>query len=104
MCLLGLQGNVVEGGDVSGALCLSQAWPGMARTIYGDHQRFLDAYFKAYPGEPAAVDQIVPSSHTAGIMVSEKRLEGRGDGTVGQPREQALWRTSLNPAPSPLPL
>nr|XP_010971247.1 acetyl-coenzyme A synthetase 2-like, mitochondrial [Camelus bactrianus] len=35
---------------VSGALCLSQAWPGMARTIFGDHQRFLDAYFKAYPG------------------------------------------------------
>jgi len=51
-CLLGVQGNVLEGGDVSGALCLSQAWPGMARTIYGDHQRFLDAYFETYPGEP----------------------------------------------------
>lgn len=51
LCLLGLQGNVMEGGNVSGALCLSQAWPGMARTIYGDHQRFVDAYFKAYPGE-----------------------------------------------------
>lgn len=37
---------------MSGALCLSQAWPGMARTIYGDHQRFIDAYFKAFPGEP----------------------------------------------------
>ncbi|XP_032317589.1 acetyl-coenzyme A synthetase 2-like, mitochondrial isoform X1 [Camelus ferus] len=48
--LMDEQGNVVEGGDVSGALCLSQAWPGMARTIFGDHQRFLDAYFKAYPG------------------------------------------------------
>ncbi|XP_014713456.1 acetyl-coenzyme A synthetase 2-like, mitochondrial isoform X2 [Equus asinus] len=48
--LMDEKGNVVEGGDVSGALCLSQAWPGMARTIYGDHQRFLDAYFKAYPG------------------------------------------------------
>nr|XP_060466574.1 acetyl-coenzyme A synthetase 2-like, mitochondrial isoform X4 [Panthera onca] len=46
----GKQGNVVEGGDVSGALCLSQAWPGMARTIYGDHQRFMEAYFKPYPG------------------------------------------------------
>lgn len=50
--LPGLQGNVLKGGDVSGALCLSQAWPGMARTIFGDHQRFMDAYFKAYPGEP----------------------------------------------------
>ncbi|XP_064428793.1 acetyl-coenzyme A synthetase 2-like, mitochondrial isoform X2 [Mirounga angustirostris] len=46
----GRQGNVVEGNNVSGALCLSQAWPGMARTIYGDHQRFMEAYFKPYPG------------------------------------------------------
>ncbi|NXU65766.1 ACS2L synthetase, partial [Horornis vulcanius] len=36
--------------DVSGALCIAQPWPGMARTIHGDHQRFIDAYFKAYPG------------------------------------------------------
>ncbi|KAK2109427.1 Acetyl-coenzyme A synthetase 2-like, mitochondrial [Saguinus oedipus] len=43
-------GSAIEGGNVSGALCISQAWPGMARTIYGDHQRFVDAYFKAYPG------------------------------------------------------
>lgn len=44
------KGKVVEGGNISGALCLSQAWPGMARTIYGDHQRFMEAYFKPYPG------------------------------------------------------
>ncbi|NXJ69807.1 ACS2L synthetase, partial [Rostratula benghalensis] len=43
-------GQVIEGNDVSGALCIAQPWPGMARTIYGDHQRFVDAYFKAYPG------------------------------------------------------
>ncbi|KAM7237181.1 hypothetical protein CapIbe_011425 [Capra ibex] len=48
--LMDEKGNVLEGGDVSGALCLSQAWPGMARTIYGDHQRFLDVYFETYPG------------------------------------------------------
>nr|XP_040129812.1 acetyl-coenzyme A synthetase 2-like, mitochondrial isoform X2 [Ictidomys tridecemlineatus] len=48
--LLDEKGNVIEGSDVSGALCISQAWPGMARTIYGDHQRFIDSYFKAYPG------------------------------------------------------
>lgn len=58
-CLPGLQGNVVEGGNVSGALCLSQAWPGMARTIYGDHQRFMDAYFKTYPGEGANVGYVM---------------------------------------------
>lgn len=49
----------MEGGDVSGALCLSQAWPGMARTIYGDHQRFMEAYFKPYPGELAKVDHVM---------------------------------------------
>ncbi|KFU95201.1 hypothetical protein M959_14127, partial [Chaetura pelagica] len=43
-------GKVIEGNDVSGALCIAQPWPGMAKTIYGDHQRFVDAYFKAYPG------------------------------------------------------
>ncbi|KAE8601283.1 hypothetical protein XENTR_v10013614 [Xenopus tropicalis] len=48
--LLNESGKVIEGGDVSGALCIAQPWPGMARTIYGDHQRFVDAYFKAYPG------------------------------------------------------
>ncbi|NXJ81471.1 ACS2L synthetase, partial [Trogon melanurus] len=48
--LMDENGKVIEGNDVSGALCISQPWPGMARTIYGDHQRFVDAYFKAYPG------------------------------------------------------
>lgn len=51
---LNLQGKVIEGNDVSGALCIAQPWPGMARTIYGDHQRFVDAYFKAYPGKESA--------------------------------------------------
>ena len=32
-------------------------WPGMARTIYGDHQRFLDTYFKSYPGKISEVKQ-----------------------------------------------
>ncbi|XP_060610521.2 acetyl-coenzyme A synthetase 2-like, mitochondrial [Anolis sagrei] len=48
--LMDEKGNVLEGNDVSGALCISQPWPGMARTIYGDHQRFIEAYFKTYPG------------------------------------------------------
>lgn len=39
---------------MSGALCIAQPWPGMARTIYGDHQRFVDTYFKAYPGKESA--------------------------------------------------
>jgi acetyl-CoA synthetase len=37
-------------GEATGILVISKPWPGQARTIYGDHQRFVDTYFKAYPG------------------------------------------------------
>ena len=40
----------VEGSEVSGALCIKHGWPSMARTIWGDHQRFLETYYTAYPG------------------------------------------------------
>ena len=37
-------------GDQVGALCLKHPWPGIARSILGDHDRYIDTYFKAYPG------------------------------------------------------
>jgi acetyl-CoA synthetase len=43
-------GTVLEGNGVSGALCLGSSWPGQARTVHGDHQRFRETYFTAYPG------------------------------------------------------
>jgi len=43
-------GRPLEGNGVSGALCLSTPWPGQARTVHGDHQRFRETYFTAYPG------------------------------------------------------
>ncbi|XP_077367668.1 acetyl-coenzyme A synthetase 2-like, mitochondrial isoform X2 [Festucalex cinctus] len=46
----GKQGRVVSSDDASGALCLAHPWPGMARSIHNDHQRFVDTYFKTYPG------------------------------------------------------
>jgi acetyl-CoA synthetase len=42
-------GNVLDG-EAEGNLVLLDAWPGMMRTVYGDHQRFVDTYFKTYPG------------------------------------------------------
>jgi acetyl-CoA synthetase len=42
--------TVLEGNDVSGALCLASPWPGQARTVWGDHQRFKQTYFSGYPG------------------------------------------------------
>ncbi|KAK3596053.1 hypothetical protein CHS0354_032581 [Potamilus streckersoni] len=40
----------LKGGDAKGALCIRKPWPGIARTIYGDHNRFIDTYFKTFPG------------------------------------------------------
>jgi acetyl-CoA synthetase len=44
------KGNVLEGNGVSGALCLATPWPGQARTVWGDHQRFKETYFTQYKG------------------------------------------------------
>ena len=37
-------------GECEGNLVITDAWPGQMRTVYGDHQRFVDTYFKTYPG------------------------------------------------------
>ena len=43
-------GKVLEGNGVSGVLAISEPWPGQMRTVYGDHDRFEETYFKLYPG------------------------------------------------------
>ena len=47
--LVDAEGTILEG-EASGNLVLLDSWPGQMRTVYGDHQRFIDTYFKAYPG------------------------------------------------------
>ncbi|HET7268107.1 MAG TPA: acetate--CoA ligase [Oleiagrimonas sp.] len=42
-------GNELEG-ECQGNLIIKDSWPGQMRTVYGDHQRFIDTYFKTYPG------------------------------------------------------
>ena len=49
-CLVDDKGNELPGA-ASGALCLKRSWPGQMRTVYGDHQRFIDTYFKTFPGK-----------------------------------------------------
>jgi acetyl-CoA synthetase len=44
------EGNVLEG-EAAGNLVILDAWPGMMRTVYGDHKRFVDTYFSAYKGK-----------------------------------------------------
>ena len=38
-------------GATSGNLCITSSWPGQARTVYGDHKRFVETYFTTYPGK-----------------------------------------------------
>ncbi len=47
--LVDADGKVLEGAT-SGNLCIIDSWPGQMRTVYGDHQRFIDTYFTHYPG------------------------------------------------------
>ena len=49
-CLVDNEGNELVGAT-SGNLCLKRSWPGMMRTVYGDHQRFIDTYLAQYPGK-----------------------------------------------------
>jgi acetyl-CoA synthetase len=43
--------GVVLEGATSGNLCILDSWPGQMRTVYGDHTRFVDTYFRTYPGK-----------------------------------------------------
>eukprot|EP00596_Hydrurales_sp_CCMP1899_P000122 CAMPEP_0119033634 /NCGR_PEP_ID=MMETSP1177-20130426/685_1 /TAXON_ID=2985 /ORGANISM="Ochromonas sp, Strain CCMP1899" /LENGTH=687 /DNA_ID=CAMNT_0006990525 /DNA_START=172 /DNA_END=2235 /DNA_ORIENTATION=+ len=43
-------GKELEGNDVEGVLCIKRPWPGAARTVYGDHDRYLNVYTRPYPG------------------------------------------------------
>jgi acetyl-CoA synthetase len=43
-------GAVQEGDGVEGVLCIADSWPGQMRTVWGDHQRFMETYFQQYPG------------------------------------------------------
>ena len=47
--LLDVDGHELEGA-AAGNLVICRPWPGQMRTVYGDHQRFIDTYFKMYPG------------------------------------------------------
>ena len=47
--LLDAEGNELEGSN-EGNLCIKNSWPGQMRTVYGDHDRFIDTYFSQYDG------------------------------------------------------
>ena len=50
-------GEVLEG-EASGILVLARSWPGQMRTLYNNHERFMEAYFSTYPGKYFAGDGV----------------------------------------------
>ncbi len=48
--LVDKNGNEIKGAG-EGRLCIAQSWPGQMRTVYGDHQRFIDTYFSQFNGK-----------------------------------------------------
>ncbi len=68
--------NEIEGNQVVGSLCIKMPWPGMARTIWGDHQRYKDTYFSAFPGKYFTGDGALRDE------VGYYRITGRVDDVV----------------------
>ncbi len=48
--LVNADGQALEGA-AEGSLCIADSWPGQMRTVYGDHERFIQTYFSTYPGK-----------------------------------------------------
>ena len=106
--LVDAEGTVLEGA-ASGNLCITQSWPGQMRTVYGDHQRFIDTYFKTYRGKyftgdgcrrdedgyywiTGRVDDVINvSGHRMGTAEVESALVGHEDvaeaAVVGYPHD-----------------
>jgi len=49
-CIIDKNGNELEG-ECEGMLCLKRSWPGQMRTVYGDHNRFINTYFSQFDGK-----------------------------------------------------
>src|SRR3546814_5573124 len=47
----GVLADEQSGGAAEGNLCMTHSWPGQARTLYGDHDRFVSTYFSTYKGK-----------------------------------------------------
>lgn len=51
LAVMNESGLEIQGNEIEGRLAIKFPWPSMARTIYGDHQRFKETYFSSFPGK-----------------------------------------------------
>ncbi len=74
--LMDEDGNELKGNKVDGRLCIKFPWPGMARTIWGNHDRYRDTYFSAYK------DMYFSGDGALRDAVGYYRITGRVDDVV----------------------
>lgn len=72
-------GAELSGNDVEGVLCLKKPWPGIARTVHGDHDRYLNVYMKPYPGMMRNMQQLYHLIVTPACLA---RLHPNADNTL----------------------
>lgn len=68
--------NEIESNQKMGSLCIEYPWPGIARTIWGDHQRYIDTYFTTFPGKYFSGDGALRDE------VGYYRITGRVDDVI----------------------
>ena len=74
--LMDAEGNEIKGNGVQGRLCIKFPWPGIARTIWGDHNRYRDTYFAAYE------DKYFTGDGAKRDAVGYYRITGRVDDVI----------------------
>ncbi|MGM0636469.1 MAG: acetate--CoA ligase [Bacteroidota bacterium] len=74
--LMDENGNEIQGRNADGRLCIAFPWPGMARTVYGNHKRYKDTYFSAYEGKYFTGDGAIRDE------VGYYRITGRVDDVI----------------------
>ena len=74
--LMDEQGKELKGNQVEGRLCIKFPWPGMARTIWGNHERYKDTYFSAFPNKYFSGDGALRDE------VGYYRITGRVDDVI----------------------
>lgn len=81
-----ISGREVTGNDVEGVLAIKKPWPSMARTVWGDHKRYMDTYLNQYKG------YYVSNSCTMGSskLLLKKEQQFTGDG-AGRDHEGYYW-------------
>jgi len=75
-CILDNKGQEVHNPDAEGKLCIKYPWPSMARTIYGNHKRYKETYFSAFPNTYFTGDGAIRDSK------GNYRITGRIDDVV----------------------